>query len=1136
MAIFQDNTHSFADVLTDELNAIANARQLKGLPIENIPPETTDASAAELSNPAPPSSQKPGIWQSLIGAIFGEKRETRQKPPYADALKQNLIGLALSGGGIRSATLSLGLLQGLASRGLLNHIDYLSTVSGGGYIGTWLISWILRSKKTSIDAKGALEQVEHTLKTNAEGTETAPCEPIHNLRRYSNYLTPNSSFLSADTWTIATIWGRNTVLNMAIIICVASVLMLLPRLVVRLLASRPDSSVLLGTEFYIGALFLAGAVIAIGYNLSKLFQTEKNSGNPPGNSGKSTGAGQSAVQWFVVVPFLAASIVLVECLRISTVYRTEWFFIPTVVFMVLYAALAIIGGFPKCFCDRNCKRLPKWLLIPAGLALVLIASVISAAITACALYGLYCLFPQSGSPWRATAVVCIGPPLVLMILALGLVSLVGLMGHDLPDSSREWLGRLRAWTLIYSTGWLLITAISLYGPFTLYWAGSKVSLSFGALWGALSAAGLLAGKSPKTSGQSTNTSVDYKSTALRITARVAPFVFMLGFATFIGLGIHELVSSAPADIPAVKEPTTIKIAASPEPITITVGQKTTPITHFAVHRAHYSQDLNSAQARIFDPLNSLGSLFIFTALGGLLLSWRVDINEFSMHHFYKNRLVRCYLGASHTDGTPNAFTRLDTNDDLPLAGFTEDAYCGPYPIINGALNLAGGSALAWQERKAASFVFTPQFCGYDKPQLDHETRNPEPESRRHSRNAYVRTKAFFYEQGIKIGTAMGISGAAVNPNCGFHTSSAVAFLMTLFNVRLGWWLGNPAYFGKEKNPGPALGITYLITELFGLANANRGYINVSDGGHFENLGIYELVKRRCRYIIACDGEQDGDMKFEGLANAIRKCRTDLNVDIAIDVEQLRRTDGLSRTHCIVGKIKYLQENETGFLLYLKASLTGNEDTDILQYHTTHPEFPHQSTGDQWFDEPQFESYRKLGLHMTDSVFSAISATKTRTHLLAGPFMTVADYSDAKYRLFHKLRDALYPPSETIQKYFSKHASDYTKLIQDVAKGNDFKYLDDVIFGTGTKTADDIAHQRRYFSISYLQLMENIYLDLNLDDPIQREHPHNAGWMKLFTQWANSEAFKDAWEMARNTYGKPFQTFYDSLTGTSTRRG
>jgi len=134
---------------------------------------------------------------------------------------------------------------------------------------------------------------------------------------------------------------------------------------------------------------------------------------------------------------------------------------------------------------------------------------------------------------------------------------------------------------------------------------------------------------------------------------------------------------------------------------------------------------------------------------------------------------------------------------------------------------------------------------------------------------------------------MAISGAAVNPNMGSFSTSAAAFLLTAFNVRLGWWIGNPRHNGRWNQSSPKTGIFYLLAELTGSTNDERGFVNLSDGGHFENLGIYELVRRRCKYIIACDGSQDSEFAFEDLGNAIRKCDADFGAEIEIDLSQIR---------------------------------------------------------------------------------------------------------------------------------------------------------------------------------------------------------------------------------------------------------
>src|SRR6185503_8936686 len=148
---------------------------------------------------------------------------------------------------------------------------------------------------------------------------------------------------------------------------------------------------------------------------------------------------------------------------------------------------------------------------------------------------------------------------------------------------------------------------------------------------------------------------------------------------------------------------------------------------------------------------------------------------------------------------------------------------------------------------------------------------------------------------------------------------------------------------------------------------------------FENLGVYELIRRRCKFIIACDAEEDGRFSMEALGGMVRKCRIDFGVEIDIDTSEIRSCDekGNSRGHCAVGRIYYPGVAEPGFLVYLKSSLTGDEVSDILQYKTQNRAFPHESTGDQFFSESQFESYRSLGYHVVRKAFRPAGSCVTR---------------------------------------------------------------------------------------------------------------------------------------------------------------
>ncbi len=284
--------------------------------------------------------------------------------------------------------------------------------------------------------------------------------------------------------------------------------------------------------------------------------------------------------------------------------------------------------------------------------------------------------------------------------------------------------------------------------------------------------------------------------------------------------------------------------------------------------------------------------------------------------------------------------------------------------------------------------------------------------------------------------AVAISGAAANPNMGRATSAASAFLMTVFNARLGWWIGNPRHPKWSDRQSPGLGLAYTAIELFGSTDDSRKFVNISDGGHFDNLGIYELVRRRCRYIIACDAGQDARMVCEDLGNVIRRCRTDFGVEIEIATDRIRqRTEGLSHAHCVVGRIHYLNEpkrnangelvgpagepldlgdepgHQDGYLVYIKPSVTGDEPDDVLEFFRRVPEFPHQSTADQWFSESQFESYRKLGMHAAQETFCRFEAEE-------------GSRSGDIGALFERLYRYWYPPAAAINEQSTAHAEEY----------------------------------------------------------------------------------------------------------------
>jgi hypothetical protein len=514
---------------------------------------------------------------------------------------------------------------------------------------------------------------------------------------------------------------------------------------------------------------------------------------------------------------------------------------------------------------------------------------------------------------------------------------MGLLGKYFPDERREWWGRIGAHIHRISFLWILISSSALLGWNFLQhafheWAAPSIAATGG--WIALVGTCVKAAFSSKTAGKGNEKGA--LPTFLSILSKVGPYLFIVGLLILL---------------PALTRP----LLFLEKGVFIDLGY-TVPV----------------------DEIQNL-LIMIFCAAAAYLLARQLGVNEFSMYNFYKNRLVRAYLGGTRRiterEQSANPFTGFDRNDDVQLCDLiNKSGYYGPYPVLNCALNASQGQQLDRQDRKAESFIFSPLFCGFDFSRARSSTDKIKSYD-----YAYRQTLNYAFNGGPYIGTAMAISGAAVNPNQGYHSSPAIAFLLTIFNAQMGRWLGNPRK-NSWQHSDPASGLGYIISNLVSKTNTSNNFVALSDGGHFDNMGLYEMVRRRCPYIILCDAEQDGDFTCEGLANAIRRCRIDFGAEIKIDISKItsRPDERHSLAHYALGEITYIGNNQTGTLLYIKSSIDGNEPVDVYEYALKNKTFPHQTTADQFFDEEQFESYRKLGLHIADMALSdknVISAFK-----------------------------------------------------------------------------------------------------------------------------------------------------------------
>jgi hypothetical protein len=352
----------------------------------------------------------------------------------------------------------------------------------------------------------------------------------------------------------------------------------------------------------------------------------------------------------------------------------------------------------------------------------------------------------------------------------------------------------------------------------------------------------------------------------------------------------------------------------------------------------------------------------------LFANYCVNVNVFSLHSMYRLRLVRAFLGGSNFGRNADRFTNFDQNDNLPQSKL-KSLKEAPIHVVNTTLNLVNTQKKAWQQRKAESFTFTPFTAGS-------------------WRLGYVSTDCFGGQSGITIGTAMAISGAAFNPNMGYNSSPLVTLLMTLFNARLGWWLPNPGWAIQRKlppdkarsylvKPGPTFALASIVSEALGKTDDRRKWIQLSDGGHFENLGIYEMVLRRCRYIIVVDAGADRSFNFEDLGNATRKIQIDLGIPITFPGASPWPFHGKmhpDNRYCVTGRIDYQcvdgANAQPGYIVYIKPCLNGTESRDVIAYSAAHDAFPHETTANQFFNEAQFESYRRLGSDAIEVILAA----------------------------------------------------------------------------------------------------------------------------------------------------------------------
>ena len=362
-----------------------------------------------------------------------------------------------------------------------------------------------------------------------------------------------------------------------------------------------------------------------------------------------------------------------------------------------------------------------------------------------------------------------------------------------------------------------------------------------------------------------------------------------------------------------------------------------------------------------------GSVLAFVALYSV-----ADLNTWSLHPFYRRRLCTAFALRRVLDGRGRRMASERKYERLvPLS---ETGVANPWPtlVVCAAANVSDPGATP-PGRGVTSFTFSETAIG--GPLVGAENTSD-----------YEKALGKNRRRDITLPAAVAMSGAALSPSMGKETRRPLTFLLALANVRLGVWIPNPRYvaswgqMGRSvrqdvnrddviKAPRPK----YLFRELLGRNRLDAKFVYVSDGGHYENLGLVELLRRGCTRIYCFDAS--GGEGFKALGDAIALARSELRVEIEINPSDLIPDEErhLAKADCVRGTFTY-EDGTPGMLIYARTVMTESVPFDVTAYHEADPKFPRHSTADQLYTDQKFEAYRALGVcaghHAADKMHEA----------------------------------------------------------------------------------------------------------------------------------------------------------------------
>ena len=932
------------------------------------------------------------LWKRAYPDALREREEAllgRRPHNLGKALKKRHaeIGLALSGGGIRSATFSFGVIQALAARQLFRKVDILSTVSGGGYTGSLISRLFTRDGVISPDCVEQAIQPDQS----AGGTHNTPewirsGEVSRWLRENGRYLAPNGS---GDMLLLAAIILRNWLsvhVVLATLVLTAFVFMQLVR--IGLCAWFPA---MLGSK-------LAG--------------------------------------FTDVETWLTCSLPSDE----SYLCWSPWLLLPLLIFVAVVVpsgwAYWLAADYGKSSLHRPRRALhPLW-----GFFIILVVAFI--VMSTPLLPGSFSTYVEAiAAPVRVAALIVLASGLgtlciVLYFLLLRVLKTLHIRVEvDLGDSAQR--HRLSSWlktALVWFGVALGLAAIdTLGGTVFVIWQNPASSLGewLGAWLGGLVA--VAAGARQIATFFPGKAGVTRVRPILNIAAMIAAVLLFTVMLTVLNMVSHGIAWDFKIPSWIIKE---LAIALP----------FLNPIWH-----APYIRDF-------------CGNLVIFLVLA--VLSWFLGrnwpfLNNSTLLPLYTARLTRAYLGASNPcriNSPPVAVTQVQEGDDMWIneewwssATKVNDTFMrgAPLHLVNVTINetLSGTYRVQQNDRRGVGMAVGPAGISagvrhhvvFDGPAGPGPGRPavvfPEdtPAGRSFRMFDYGSgpggTKVLYKGRSLTLGQWTGISGAAFSTGLGSRTSLGLSLITGFFNVRLGlWWDSgvDPARRAGTVTKGSRRSDqffswllpmqSFLLDEFLSrFPGVSRRWWYLSDGGHFENTGAYELLRRRLPLIIIIDAAADPDYACEDLANIVRKARLDFGAEIefldekGLDWMRRNRRDLECLSH--FGSLEMLCRGPAraalawvhyeerlvpeSLIVYIKPTLAGDETPDITSYHTTHPKFPQQTTTDQFFEEAQWESYRRLGQFISERIFA--DGFRPYDELLNNWYYAPKDYRNSRYR-------------------------------------------------------------------------------------------------------------------------------------------